>query len=212
MREKYYIADLHIGHGKLNEKMDERGFKSVEEMNDHIIRQWNSVVHTGDEVYILGDFIWRYDKDKLPELFNTLHGKKFLIIGNHDHKWLNDFNNEKHTAFRWIKDYAEIKDNGRRVILSHYPILTYNHQFSDNAWMLHGHIHWTKDALLIEHYKDICKNDVRTDHHGEESPNANIINCFCMASDYKPLTLDQWIEKEMSGELRRDVVLKWGKW
>lgn len=212
MGKKLYIADLHMGHGKLNEKMDERGFKSVEEMDDYMIRKWNEAVKTGDEVYILGDLIWDCDWRKLPELFNILHGKKHLIIGNHDHRWITHFDNDKHKAFRWIKDYAEIKDNGRRVILSHYPILTYNHQFAQNTWMLHGHIHWTKDAVLVEKYKDICKSDVRIDKHGEESPNANIINCFCMASDYKPLTLDEWIEKEMSGELRRDVELRWGKW
>ena len=53
---RYYISDLHFGHAKLNTEMDHRGFASAEEMNQHMINQWNSRVRHGDEVVILGDF------------------------------------------------------------------------------------------------------------------------------------------------------------
>ena len=53
---RYYIADLHFGHAKLNELMDCRGFETVEAMDEYMIRQWNSRVRPGDEVVILGDF------------------------------------------------------------------------------------------------------------------------------------------------------------
>ena len=210
MRQKFYIADYHIGHNNLNFLMDKRGFSSVDEMNNYIFSQWNEVVKPGDEVYIIGDFIWNYEWSKLPELFNHLHGKKYLIIGNHDNRWLKHFDNEKHHAFNWIKDYAEINDNGRRVILSHYPMIIYNHQFSENTWMLHGHIHVTQDVDLFEQCKDIFRSDVRIGYRGIESPHVNIVNCFCMFSDYKPLTLDKWIEKEKSGELRDKQILTKG--
>lgn len=208
MSRKFYIADLHFGHGNLNTKMDKRGFESVEEMNEYMIKQWNSVVHCGDEVYILGDLFWCVEnKDDIIHILNRMKGKKYLIRGNHDDRWIKAFDNDKYHSFKWIKDYAEIKDNKRRVILSHYPMMSYNHQFHDNTYMLHGHIHLTEDIKLINEYKKACKNHVRWDDKmGYESPKANIINCFCMMSDYKPLTLDQWIELENNGAL--DVTLK----
>lgn len=38
---RYYIADLHFFHANMNTKMDRRGFASVEEMNEYMIRKWN---------------------------------------------------------------------------------------------------------------------------------------------------------------------------
>ena len=39
---RYYIADLHFGHGGLNNRMDNRKFESVEAMDEYMIAQWNS--------------------------------------------------------------------------------------------------------------------------------------------------------------------------
>ena len=52
---RYYIADLHLYHENLNEKMDCRGFSSAEDMNDYIVQKWNGKVRPGDEVILLGD-------------------------------------------------------------------------------------------------------------------------------------------------------------
>ena len=52
---RFYISDLHFGHERLNTEMDRRGFSSGEEMDQYMIRQWNSRVRHGDEVVILGD-------------------------------------------------------------------------------------------------------------------------------------------------------------
>ena len=177
MRQKFYIADCHFGHGNLNTKMDYRGFSSPEEMDNYMIEQWNKKVHAGDEVYIIGDLIWKHESADIPNFLNKLHGKKFLITGNHDHLWLPKYDNEKHGGFHWIKDYAEIRDNKRIVILSHYPMLVYNHQFRDDVWMLHGHVHWTADQTLVDKYKDIAKQSLRYNSHNQsyEHPNTNII-------------------------------------
>ena len=53
---RYYIADLHFYHRAMNEKMDQRGFSTVEEMNEYMVEQWNKKVRKNDEVVILGDF------------------------------------------------------------------------------------------------------------------------------------------------------------
>lgn len=55
-------------------------------MNIKIINNWNSVVNKNDDVYIIGDYVWRIQKsvDLLTELTNKLNGNKYLIRGNHD--------------------------------------------------------------------------------------------------------------------------------
>lgn len=46
---RYYISDLHGGHGALNDTMDHRGFASADEMNRYMIKQWNGRVQEADE-------------------------------------------------------------------------------------------------------------------------------------------------------------------
>lgn len=77
---RYYIADNHFFHRALNTKMDKRGFKSVEEMNDYMIQQWNLKVKKNDEVILLGDFSWGSWKDT-KSVLDQLKGKKYLIKG-----------------------------------------------------------------------------------------------------------------------------------
>lgn len=123
---RYYIADCHFYHYKLNEQMDCRGFEDVEIMNDYMVEQWNKKVRRNDEVVILGDFSWGNAK-QTTELLERLNGKKFLIRGNHD-LYLDDKAFDP-SIFGWIKDYAELHDNRRKVVLSHYPMVCYNGQY-----------------------------------------------------------------------------------
>lgn len=44
---------------------------------------WNGRVDNKDDVWIIGDFCFRSDKDPAVYL-RTLKGKKHLIVGNHD--------------------------------------------------------------------------------------------------------------------------------
>lgn len=53
---RYYIADCHFFHKKLNDNMDCRGFASVEEMNVYMLKKWNAKVRPEDEVVILEIF------------------------------------------------------------------------------------------------------------------------------------------------------------
>ena len=46
---------MHFFHEKLNDEMDNRGFRDVEEMHNYIIKRWNTRVNKRDEVIILGD-------------------------------------------------------------------------------------------------------------------------------------------------------------
>ena len=55
---RYYIADLHFFHAAMNDRMDHRGFGSMEEMNEYMIMKWNKKVKRNDEVFIIGDLSW----------------------------------------------------------------------------------------------------------------------------------------------------------
>lgn len=50
----YYISDLHIGHTNAL-AFDARPFKTIEENDETIKNNWNSVVGLDDDVYLLGD-------------------------------------------------------------------------------------------------------------------------------------------------------------
>ena len=82
MAKKFYISDLHFGHKNVL-GFDNRPFTSVEEMNEELIRRWNSVVSDGDIVYVLGDMFWMKPNDAMP-IIDRLNGQIFLVKGNHD--------------------------------------------------------------------------------------------------------------------------------
>jgi len=194
---RYYIADLHFFHGALNSHMDRRGFETVEAMNEAMVQRWNRKVRKNDEVVIIGDLSWG-NEAQTNELLRNLNGKLYLIQGNHDHVVLKI--DVDRSRFQWIKPYEELHDNNRKVILCHYPIMFYNGQYqldkkgNPRTYMLYGHVHDTRDQRLMELFQQITRRTAVTDVQGNERliP-CNMINCFCMYSDYEPLSLDEWI-------------------
>jgi len=199
-QRKLYISDLHFYHNSLNRQMDCRGFSGYEEMNRHMIEEWNKKVTKKDEVYILGDLSIAKGKPT-NDIIHQLNGKLYLIEGNHD-KYLEDKEFDR-SLLKWIKPYAEISDNKRKVVLSHYPVFCYNGQYrkADDVpltYMLYGHVHNTFDEVLVNRFIHITKQSKRKARHSEEMEDipCQMINCFCMFSNYQPLTLDEWIETD----------------
>ena len=196
---RYYISDLHFFHDNLNHQMDNRGFPSEEEMNRYMIRRWNERVKRKDDVIILGDFSMGTPEQTM-DVLRELAGKKYLITGNHD-RYLHSTRFDTR-LFQWALPYREMKDNGRKVVLCHYPIFCYNSQFRRTAagnhitYMLYGHVHNTPDEKLVNRFIRETREDVRQ-VKGDDEPKpvpCQMINCFCMFSDYRPLTRDEWIE------------------
>lgn len=197
---RFYIADSHFYHDNLNTRMDFRGFENGEVMNEVMIDKWNSRVRNNDEIIILGDLCFSRDLTVVNSLVEKLKGKKYLVVGNHDrYAEKKGFNRE---AFEWIGHYRELYDNNRKVILSHYPIMCYNGQYRTNAvgeaktYMLYGHVHNTFDEYVVNEYmKQVgqYKRHILGSDDAVSIP-CQMINCFCMFSDYVPLTLDEWIE------------------
>ena len=197
-RRKRYIADCHFFHESLNVQMDMRGFPSGEEMNRVMIERWNETVRPQDEVFILGDF--SVGRGELTtEILRQLKGMKHLIVGNHDR-----FAKEPafdRSLFYEIVPYMEMTDLGRKVVLSHYPTFCYKGQYKTDSigepitHMLYGHVHNTRDERLVDSFIRQTRSTRYLDHDGEEKRiPCSMINCFCMFSDYRPLTLEEWLK------------------
>ena len=172
----YYIADTHFGHKNIL-KYDKRPFADTEQMDEEIIRRWNERVCDDDTVYVLGDAFFKGEERSI-EIMKRLNGHKRLIRGNHDRN-----NGKLLKLWESVSEYEEIKDGGHLVVLSHYPIMFYNHQ-RDGAVMLYGHVHNTREWKLVEKWQqELLQMDIP----------ARIINVGCMMDymDYAPRTLKE---------------------
>lgn len=90
-RDIWVVSDTHFRHSNILKFTDSqtgnlvRGhlFNGVDEMDEHMIERWNSVVKQGDIVYHLGDVLMG-DKDWFKKNWPRLNGSKRLMVGNHD--------------------------------------------------------------------------------------------------------------------------------
>lgn len=136
----WVTSDLHFGHDK-EFVWKARGFSSVGEMNETIIKNINDIVNEVDTLYILGDLAL-CPIDEAKYWLSQIKCKNIVvIIGNHD------------TDAR-IKLYEElgfkVQFGGRlrygkyHFFLSHYPTLTAN-PGEDKLTLAHvnlyGHTH-----------------------------------------------------------------------
>ena len=194
---RYYISDLHFFHRRIKD-MDKRDFETLFEMHEYMIAQWNNKVRKNDEVFVLGDLSFGNGTETY-ELLSRLNGRITLIEGNHDHRFLDDRNFVDN--FENIYSYDEKRDDGRIVIMSHYPMPFYNSQFRRDengklrTYMLYGHVHNTFDEYLLNRtINDIQKHERKSAGDISGPTPVQMINVFCVYSDYTPLTLNEWIE------------------
>lgn len=134
----YFISDTHFGHQNVI-RFNNRPFSTVDEMNETMIGNWNDRVHQNNTIFILGDMF--YHCRNAEDILKKLHGKKHLIIGNHDGSWLNE---DTRKYFNTISAYLETTDGRHALTLCHYPLLSYHHD--SRAYMIHGHLHNNTNA------------------------------------------------------------------
>ena len=187
----YFIADTHFFHENVI-RFDKRPFTSVEEMNTKMRNWWNSTVRTNDRVYILGDFLWLDPREQEKEYINftkSLNGNKVLIEGNHDN--VKRFSPEINNCFESIFQRKEIKLNKKKIIMDHFPMMSYHQDIQDNVWHFHGHTHITEEQDLVEKWtRELIEN------HKMGTPTGQIINVGCMMPymNYTPKTAEEIIE------------------
>ena len=141
MNKVFLTSDLHLAHDR-EFIYRPRGFNSVEEMNQAIIHNWNSIVDEKDVVFILGDLMLG-DNASGIKMIEQLNGLFYLIRGNHD-------TDTRIELYRKLDNCVEIYDakylkyNGYHFYLTHYPCLTGNlhkETLKQMTLNLHGHTH-----------------------------------------------------------------------
>jgi len=113
-----------------------RPFSNVFEMNKTIIKRYNAVVGKQDHCYWLGDVMYAATKEKVQAILSAMHGRKYLILGNHDRNhsecWWRDCGFDKVFSH-------PVYDAENYIMFSHEPL----EEFGDlpNIVNYHGHIH-----------------------------------------------------------------------
>ena len=97
--------------------------------------RWNAAVGPEDEVWHLGDLTRLRSAERIEALLSTLNGRKHLIAGNNDGP-------ATLAASGWasVGHYAEIEEDGARLVLCHYAFRTWNGS-GRGSLNLHGHSH-----------------------------------------------------------------------
>ena len=139
----YYVGDLHFGHENVI-KFDHRPFNSIEEMDKALIERWNRKVNSEDLVYVVGDFAYRNEKP-FDWYLQQLKGKKYLIVGNHDGKLLED--PIAMSYFDGVDKMCHEKDSGRHICICHYPLAEWNGMYR-GTYHVYGHIHNSTNATF----------------------------------------------------------------
>jgi len=147
MSNIFFTSDTHFGHNK-EFVWKARGFESVEDHAEGLIKNWNSVVKPDDIVYHLGDMSLSTEyEEKSLQWVKRLNGNICWIVGNHDSE-------RRIGVFGMCDNIFEIqkveicKMDKFNLYLSHYPTITSNTighikeaPKPNSIFNLHGHTH-----------------------------------------------------------------------
>ncbi len=138
----FFTSDPHYYHSNII-KFCNRPFEDVHQMNVQLIENWNKVVPNDGIVFLLGDFAFTQDYNKISDIVYQLNGKIHLIMGNHDYQnkldrpqFLKLFESISDIVYLQIKN-EDLLDSYDKFILCHYPFLYWRPGYIN----LHGHIH-----------------------------------------------------------------------
>lgn len=157
MFKRFFTSDQHFDHTGIITHCS-RPFADKHEMNEYMIKVWNSVVGPFDIVYHLGDFSL---SDKVvPKILPRLNGTKYLVPGNHDRcfparpTWTAKYEEYGFKAILPIHYKLTLRDGfwfnpEYEVVLSHIPYTSdqYDQRYpqyrpaDEGKWLLHGHVH-----------------------------------------------------------------------
>lgn len=159
MNEIWLISDTHFFHNK-DFIWKIRGFNNINEMNEKIIENWNSLIKEDDIVYHLGDiYLGTDDLTSVYNLLKSLKGRKYLAYGNHDTDNKIIFL-KQNDLFKEINMGYRFRVGKKTLILSHYPQLVANKDDKKPIWSIHGHTH------SIDKFSDVFHTyNVNVDAH-----------------------------------------------
>jgi calcineurin-like phosphoesterase family protein len=141
----WYTADLHLNHEAVI-KFCNRPFFSALEMDGRICEAICSTVGLDDDLWIIGDFAFANAtaRPAIQQRFASLPGRKHLVVGNHDLKWILDL------PWDSVHDIVTVKDEDSTFVLCHYPMITWL-RARYGTIQLFGHVHnnWKGSANAV---------------------------------------------------------------
>lgn len=175
-KKLWITSDTHYGHtnicrGVTNWRTSDgqvpiantRAFLTLEEMNDTIVNNINSVVGKDDVLIHLGDFSFggfeNIENFRSRINCNEIH----LVFGNHDHhieKNKNDIQ-KLFTSCQWFLQFTYFKKD---IECLHFPIVSWN-GLNKGRIHVHGHTHLPNDKKVFGR-----RIDVGMDGHPEFRP------------------------------------------
>ncbi len=110
----YLASDLHLDHENVIRYCD-RPFTDVEDMNQTLVTNWNSVVAPDDEVIFGGDLTISGSASAFLTWTDQLYGELIFLVGNHDdtvYRNLDDVH---------IFDHYQFSEGGYDFYCTHRP-------------------------------------------------------------------------------------------
>jgi len=147
----FVFSDPHFDSERIIENA-KRPFGNVQEMNNTIIKNYNSIVCRNDICYWLGDIMYDATKEKVRRIIFNMPGRKYLIMGNHDRNhsenWWLDCGFDR--VFAHPVYIAE-----QYIMLSHEPLPEFGNM--PKIANYHGHIHINDyDFPVHDHHINVC--------------------------------------------------------
>ena len=138
----WFTSDTHFRHKNIMKFCPKtRLGADSDEMTEILISNWNRDVKPDDTVYLLGD-VFFCNATETRKILDRLSGQIHLIHGNHDQVIRNNL--DIRDRFASVQEYLEIKIDGKKVVLFHYPMLEWN-GMHHGSYALFGHVHGSMD-------------------------------------------------------------------
>lgn len=191
-KTRYWItSDTHFGHEAIIDFCD-RPFKTVEEMDEALIKNWNDRVGVNDFVLHLGDFAFVRKLQDFDKYFYPLNGRIILVRGNHDR-----YTKKMQERYNIFYEYHhsgqyQFKLNKQKYFLNHYPMISWDKSFH-GAVHFFGHVH-SQNGFTFN-------SDVDQDHPDRMRPflcQANSYDCGVDNNNYQPILLEDAVKKARS--------------
>lgn len=133
----YFTSDTHFG-AERTRKLSKRPFKTVPEMDEVLINNWNSTVSQNDIVYHLGDF---GDLNYASQL----NGNIVLVGGNYEWK----LTQKRAKQYGFVSFIPYTKENKLfldeyTISMTHRPHDLRDRHIDDHTINLFGHLHKTQ--------------------------------------------------------------------
>jgi|APHM01.1.fsa_nt_gi Predicted phosphoesterase or phosphohydrolase len=163
---RYVLSDTHFDHENIIEYCD-RPFRSVDEMNEQLVANWNGIVGEHDEVIFVGDLTIAGTAEAFLEWVTRLNGTISFVLGDHDHEVLTTLDDVA------IFEHLQFEYQGHEFYCIHDPE---DAPRNWAGWLIHGHHHnnWPDKYPFV-------------------NPRGNLVNVSVELLGYAPLRLERLI-------------------